>query len=130
MRVLGIEFAGSNMNYVLLEKTHDGFNLLQSNCLAVGETRSRDALIAFQSAVKTTFNATAPTLIAIKEKPEKGGMQAGSAALKMEGVVLANAPCPVEFVSGSRINKCDRTASIHKYLQPAFKAAAVLLGTP
>ena len=127
MRVLGIEFAGSNMNYVLLVKTEDGFDILQSNRLAVGGTRSRDALIAFQRAVQTTFNATAPTLIAIKEKPEKGGMQAGAAALKMEGIVLANAPCPTEFVSGSRINKCEDTASIHAYLQPAFKAAAVIL---
>lgn len=84
MRVLGIEFAGSNMNYVLLEKTEDGLKLLQSNRLAVGGTRSRDALIAFQRAVQTTFNATAPTLIAIKEKPEKGTLQAGAAALKME----------------------------------------------
>ncbi len=127
MRVLGIEFAGSNMNYVLLEKAEEGLNLVQSNRLALGETRSRDALIAFQRAVQTTFNATAPTLIAIKEKPEKGAMQARAAALKMEGIVLANAPCATEFVSGNRINKCEDTASIHRYLEPAFKAAAVAL---
>jgi hypothetical protein len=127
MRVLGVEFSGSTMNYVLLEKTADGFDVLQSNRLAVGGTRSRDALIAFQLAVQTTFNATAPTLIAIKEKPEKGRLQAGAAALKMEGIVLANAPCRTEFVSGIRINNCEDTASIHVYLQPAFRAAAVVL---
>ena len=77
--------------------------------------------------MQTTFNSTAPTLIAIKEKPEKGALQAGAAALKMEGIVLANAPCPTEFISGSRIKKCDETGPIHAYLQPAFKAAAVAL---
>lgn len=115
------------MNYVLLEGDKEGFSVIQSNRLALGETRSRDALVAFQRAVQTTLNASSPDMVAIKEKPEKGGMQAGAAALKMEGIVLANAPCPVEFVSGARINKNSASRSIQAYFLPALKAAAVIL---
>jgi hypothetical protein len=115
------------MNYVLLEGDKAGFSVIQSNRLALGETRSRDALVAFQRAVQTTLNAASPDMVAIKEKPEKGSMQAGAAALKMEGILLANAPCSVEFVSGARINKCDAWASIQAYFLPALKAAAVIL---
>jgi hypothetical protein len=118
MRVLGIEFAASNMNYVLVQKVEEEFVVIQSNRLSLGETR----------AVLTTFNDTVPDRIAIKEKPEKGAMQAGAAAMKMEGIVLANAPCPVEFVSGARINKSTiENDTIHGYLKIALKAAVVVL---
>ena len=129
MKVLGIEFASSQMTYVLVERAANGQrSITGSNRLSLGDTRSRDALRAFQSAVQTLFNDTAPDLVAIKEKPEKGNLQAGAAALKMEGIVLANAPCATEFVSGARINKCDDTAgSLRAYHQPAFKAAVVVL---
>lgn len=116
------------MNYVLIEAT-DGAPLIKgSNRLSLGNTRCRDALAAFQDAVRTTFNATSPDIIAIKAKPEKGGMRAGAAALKMEGIVLANAPCATEFVSGAQINRCGASQnSLHNYLDPAFKTAAVVL---
>lgn len=128
MRVLGIEFAASNMNYVLVQKVEEEFVVIQSNRLSLGETRAREALVAFQRAVLTTFNDTVPDRIAIKEKPEKGAMQAGAAAMKMEGIVLANAPCPVEFVSGARINKSTiENDTIHGYLKIALKAAVVVL---
>lgn len=116
------------MNYVLLDKAEDGFVVMQANRLALAETRSRDALIAFQRAVQTTFNTTLPDHIAIKEKPEKGSMRAGAAAMKMEGIVLANAPCPTHFVSGARINKCAAAdTALAGYFQPALKAGFVVL---
>jgi hypothetical protein len=59
---------------------------------------------------------------------EKGTMQAGAAALKMEGIVLASISCPAKFVSGARINKCSQAAtSLHAYHQLAFKAAVSAL---
>lgn len=117
------------MTFVLVETTGSGqLSVSGSNRISLSATRSSDALRAFQSAVQTLLNDMAPDLIAIKEKPEKGAMQAGAAALKMEGIVLANAPCPTKFVSGARINKCDEAASsLHAYYQPAFKAAAAAL---
>lgn len=51
-------------------------------------------------------------------------MQAGAASLKMEAILLANAPCAVAFVSGARINQTDaEDLSLYAYLQPALKAA-------
>jgi hypothetical protein len=51
-------------------------------------------------------------------------MRAGAAALKMEGIILANSPCSVDFVSGARINACAVSdESLHAYLQPSLKAA-------
>lgn len=129
MKVLGIEFRSNNLYYVLLESDGDNFLVRQSNRLVLAETRSRDALVAFQNAIYTMYNSTAPDRLAIKEKPESGRMKAGAAALKMEGIALANAPCPVEFVSGARINQCAASCDdLPKYLEPALKAAAVALG--
>lgn len=129
MKVMGVEFAGSYLHYVVVELNDKReVQVLQSNRLVLGDTRSRDSLVAFQNAVSTLFNATAPNLIGIKAKPEKGAMTAGAAALKMEGIVLANSPCEVDFVSGVRINKCVvEDAALFAYLQPALKAAHAAL---
>jgi len=129
MKVMGIEFAGSHMNYVVVDlNDKNEVHVLQANRLVLGDTRSRDSLIAFQNAVSTLFNAASPNLIGIKSKPEAGAMKAGAAALKMEGIVLANSPCEVDFVSGARINKCTvENDALFGYLQPALKAAHAAL---
>ena len=128
MRVIGVEFSSNIMNYVVVEKSQAGLNVISANRLALVDTRSKDALVAFQDAVMTLYNTATPELVGIKEKPEKGKLMAGAAALKMEGITVANAPCPVDFVSGARINKTDVTdEALYGYLQPAFKAAVAAI---
>ncbi|MGK2915948.1 MAG: DUF3010 family protein [Porticoccaceae bacterium] len=128
MKVLGIEFASNQLTYALIEGTPEKYTVAQNNRLVLTGTRSRDALVAFQDAVITLYNACSPDAISIKEKPESGQMQSGAAALKMEGIAIANSPCDVEFVSGAKINACNEEASdIPKYYSPAFKAAFVTL---
>ena len=129
MKIIGIEFAGSYMNYVVVElDDKNDIRVLQSNRLVLGDTRSRESLISFQNAVSTLFNVAAPNLIGIKAKPEAGAIMAGSAALKMEGIVLANSPCEIDFVSGTRINQCQiADAALYAYLQPALKSAHAAL---
>jgi hypothetical protein len=129
MRVIGVEFAGSHLNYVVVQlNDKNEVQVLQSNRLVLGDTRSRDSLVSFQNALSTLFNAASPNLIGIKAKPEAGAMMAGAAALKMEGIVLANSPCEVDFVSGARINKCAvEDPALFAYLQPALKAAHAAL---
>jgi hypothetical protein len=126
MKVLGIEFASNHMNYVVVDRNSvDKLDVLASNRLSLTETRSSDALCAFQRAVQTLLKDTSPALIAIKAKPEKGAMRAGAPALKMEGIVLANAPCDTQFISGARINKTDDPETpLKAYLLLAYKAAA------
>jgi len=126
MNILGVEFEAKKLNYVLLVCDGDEVNIAQCNRLELSETRSRDSLRAFQNAVTTMLNGTQPDIIAIKDKPESGQMRAGSAALKMEGILLASASCDVEFVSGKRINACDAGDGIKAYHQNAFKAAAAV----
>lgn len=129
LKVMGVEFASSNMHYVVIELA-DGneIRVVQSSKLILGETRSRNALVAFQSAVSTLLNLVEPSLIGVKAKPESGQMRAGAASLKMEGILLANAPCEVDFVSGVRVNACTVTDSnLHAYLHPALKTAHVAL---
>lgn len=129
MKVMGVEFAGSNLHFVVIQLNDKGEgSVLQSNRLVLGDTRSRDSLVSFQNAVSTLFNTASPDLIGIKAKPEAGAMMAGAAALKMEGIVLANSPCEVDFVSGARINKCSvEDSTLFAYLQPALKAAHAAL---
>lgn len=126
---MGIEFAASNLFYVSIKLQDNGSLLVsQANKLVLGDTRSREGLVAFQNAVSTLFNSAKPELIGIKSKPESGQMRAGAAALKMEGIVLANSPCFVDFVSGARINACTASdQTLHAYLQPALKAAHAAL---
>lgn len=129
MRVMGIEFSGSKLYYVVIGLQDDGSLVVaHANKLVIGETRSRDSLIAFQNAVSTLFNSAKPELLGIKAKPESGQMRAGAAALKMEGIILANSPCSVDFVSGARTNACAASDdTLHAYLQPALKAAHAAL---
>lgn len=125
-RILGMELAGSTLTYVLVVKA-DSVTVNTQSRIVLSATRSRDALVAFQSAVASVMHDAAPTLIAIKEKPENGRMRAGAAALKMEGIVLANATCDVTFVSGAKINKTESAVVVPAYLQPALKAALACL---
>lgn len=125
MKIIGIEFASSDMNYVVLDRnSSDKLELSASNRLSLRDTRSPDALRAFQQAVQTLMMDISPARIAIKDKPEKGALRAGAAALKMEAIVLAAAPCKVRFISGARINKCSNPETqLKAYHLPAFKAA-------
>jgi hypothetical protein len=123
MKILGIEFGANKLNFVLIEAIEKNIEVVQSNRLELTDTRSIQALRAFQDAVNAMLNSASPEIIGIKDKPENGRMRAGAAALKMEGIVLANASCDVDFVSGKRINTCSNHEGLKVYLQPAFKAA-------
>ena len=126
MKVIGIEFAASDMNYVVVESDPVGSIAVHTaNRLKLADTRSPDALRAFQQAVRTLLSDLSPDLVAIKNKPERGAMGAGPSALKMEALVLAALSCDVKFISGARINKYDGPEkSLKAYHVPAFKAAA------
>jgi precorrin-6B methylase 2 len=89
MKIMGVELNASDLCYVLLNVTSDAHEVLAANRLRLADTRSRSALSAFQSALLTTMNDGAPDLIAVKTKPESGRLRAGSAALKMEALLLA-----------------------------------------
>jgi hypothetical protein len=125
MKIIGIEFAASDMNYVVLNRDEcANISVASANRLSLGGTRSPEALRTFQQAFQTIVKDVSPSLIAIKAKPEKGSMMAGPAALKMEALVLANVSCEVRFISGARINKCSPPdASLNAYHLPAYKAA-------
>lgn len=128
MKALGVEFRSNKMIYVLVEMAAGGLSVLSSNKLELTGTRDRDTLIAFQTALKAVFNATAPDVIGIKAKPEKGQMSAGAAALKMEGITLACSPCPVHFLSGAKINACEAPEDgMKKYQIPSLKSAILAL---
>ena len=100
MKIIGIELASDTMNYVVIEGKDGAFDTHSANRIILTETRSREALTAFQDAIKTLYNSIEPSTIGIKEKPETGKMRAGASSMKMEGIVLANASCTVDFVSG------------------------------
>lgn len=127
MPKMGIEFKGKDMYYVIIDDD-DPTKVLEGNRITLSHTRSKDAITSFQDAVKSVFNSTAPTVLGIKLKMEAGQKAAGAAALKMEALVLANAPCDVEFVSGHKINQVpEPDENLLKYLHPAFKAAQCTL---
>jgi len=126
MRSLGIELAGSRLTYVLVVKHESGLSLIAKNRIDLGATRDRGALGAFQQTLQTIFQDLKPDVILIKNKPEKGPMMAGAAAIKMEGLVLANAPCKCIFVSGAKLNQCTaEDATLAKYYLPAFQCAVI-----
>lgn len=128
MKALGIEFSSNKLIYVLVEKSDDDLSVLSGNKIQLTDTRDRDVLVAFQAALIAVFNETAPDVIGIKAKPEKGQMRAGAAALKMEGISLACSPCPVHFLSGAKINGCEAPeAGMKKYQIPALKSAILAL---
>lgn len=128
MRVLGVEFDSNHMRYVLINGDASAHHVEQRNRLELGDTRSMSDLRAFQDAVRTLYSSTNPDAIGIKAKPEAGQMRAGAAALKMEGIALATAPCTVTFVSGAKVNGCTaQDDSLPKYMWPAYKVAVVTM---
>ena len=128
MKVIGIEIDSNRMNYVVVELINGEKVIRNSSRIILSETRSRAALTSFQDAIKTLYNSVSPDLIGIKEKPEAGKMKAGAAAMKMEGIILANAPCNIDFVSGKRINQSNASdENLYGYLQAALKAADAAL---
>lgn len=131
MKALGIEFSSNKLIYVLVEMSDGDLSVLSSNKIELTDTRDRDALVSFQTALKAVYNATAPDVIGIKAKPEKGRMSAGAAALKMEGISLACSPCPVHFLSGAKINACkaeeEEEEGMKKYQIPSLKSAILAL---
>ena len=121
MRIMGIELQGSNLNYVVMTRNNGIVAISSGSRITLRDTRKRNDLVAFQAALRTILSDQAPERIAIKLKPERGGMAAGPAALKMEGLLLANSPCEVEFISGARLKKVDPVENaLPKYLQPAL----------
>ncbi len=128
MIIIGIEFDSNKMNYVVIQKTEDTYEILNANRLILSDTRVREALIAFQDAIKALYNSAQPNFIGIKSKPEAGRLRAGAASMKMEGIALANAPCDVDFVSGKRVKQSDAAdEKYYSYLQTALKTAHAVL---
>ncbi|HIJ78919.1 MAG: DUF3010 family protein [Desulfobulbaceae bacterium] len=128
MKALGIEFSSNKLIYLLVEKHAGGLSVLASGKLELAATRDRDAIVAFQTALIAVYKATAPEVIGMKAKPEKGQMSAGAAALKMEAISLACSPCPVHFLSGAKINGCEAPEEgMKKYQIPALKSAILAL---
>jgi hypothetical protein len=127
MRILGIEFAAKNLNYVLISYVEDTITVVTANRLTLTDTRTPDSLRSFHDAVSTLLNGTNADRIGVKYKPESGQMSAGAAALKMEGILLAIAPCDVDFVSGQRVNAEDQSDELKAYQQPAYKVAQAAL---
>ncbi len=128
MKIIGLEFDSKKMNYVVLQTTEDGYEIIDANRVILSETRERGALIAFQDAIKAVYDSIQPDFIGIKSKPETGRLRAGAASMKMEGIVLANSPCDVDFVSGKRVNQSDASdKNYFSYLQPALKTAHAVL---
>ncbi len=128
MRIIGLEFDSKKMNYVVIQKTGNGYEIINANRIILAETRERGALMAFQDAIKALYNSVQADFIGIKSKPEAGRLRAGAASMKMEGIALANAPCDVDFVSGKRVNQSDaKDNNYFGYLQPALKTAHAVL---
>ena len=124
IRIMGIELQGSKMVYVVGVFGGGSVTFETGNSIVLANTRTRDALVAFQTTLKAILNDAAPQRIAVKLKPESGKMSAGAAALKMEALLLTNSPCEVVFVSAQRLAKGEAVANpFPKYAQDAVLAA-------
>jgi len=128
VRILGIELEGNRLIYAVIQDEDGNVKTLTSGRLQLSDTRSRSGMSSFQDALKTIFQSLELDRIAIKQKPERGRMAAGPAALKMEGLILANAPCEVAFISGQKVKACDNfDDELHKYKENAYKVAYITL---
>lgn len=118
-KVLGVEFAGSQMVWVLVDE-----DPISSGNLKLTATRDNKAMAEFRASLDALLEQLNPDVIAVKEKPESGRMQAGGAALKMEGVLLSIATAEFDFVSGRRINAIlDAAEGLKEKEKVAYKAA-------
>ena len=125
MKVLGIDFDARKALFVLVTMEDDQPVVVDRATLTLGETRVAPDLKKFQSEMLDVLRHLAADRIAIKGKPENGQMRAGAAALKMEGLIMAAADVPVEFVSGVAADKVEKIDGIFAYQQSAYRAAVV-----
>lgn len=126
MKVMGIDFDAKTMSYVVVASSvpPDERNIVASGKLQMAEPRSAEAVRAFSKELRDLISGVDPQAISIRAKPENGQMRAGSAALKMEALVLAWSHCPVHFPSAQRVLKAaENHPDIYAYQQGAWKAA-------
>ncbi|HCK17762.1 MAG TPA: hypothetical protein DHW36_04550 [Thalassospira sp.] len=128
MKVLGIEFAGKEMRYILTYQNDDEitWDAIYEK-LSLSETRSHEHLRTFNTAVGTLLAEIEPDLIGIKKFQENGSMSSGGAAIKMEAILLLNATCEVKFISSQKIKKFLVDNPPKKYIANAL-TAAILAG--
>ncbi|UKV16163.1 DUF3010 family protein [Thalassospiraceae bacterium SW-3-3] len=124
MKVLGVEFAGKEMRYILTSQENGEVNWEDIyDKISLSETRSHEHLCAFNTAIGTLLAELKPDLIGIKQFLENGSMSAGGAAIKMEAIFLLNAACETKFISSQKIKKLPLEDPPMKYLSNALKAA-------
>lgn len=124
MKVMGVTLDGSRLGFVVINKDSSGaVNIVGTGKVDLKSTREADDLKAFRSTLSEVLAGASPSAIAVKAKPEKGQMSAGAGALKMEAVLMVEAPCPVSFVSAQKVAKIAPAERLLVYLQDAYKAA-------
>lgn len=125
MKVLGVEFAGKEMRYILTSQENGEVNWKDNiyERISLAETRSHEHLCAFNTAIGTLLTELKPDLIGVKQFQENGSMSAGGAAIKMEAIFLLNAACEIKFVSSHKIKKLALENPPKKYISNALKAA-------
>jgi hypothetical protein len=129
MKTVGIDFEGRSLLYVVVTLQDDGTRLVgESGKFGLDDTRAASAIAAFERGIVEVFGMAAPDRVAFKAKPESGQMRAGAAALKMEAIAMARAPCEVVFVTPQKTNAVADPEGLFAYLKGAYKAAVASEG--
>jgi hypothetical protein len=124
MRILGIDLRGNDFVYVAATCEGAFVAFDSSDKITLTDTRTPDALQAFQRTLQTVLRETRPERIGVKWKREEGMRSAGPAAIKMEALLLVNSPCPVEFVKPKALETTEMIENqMPKYMQDAVRAA-------
>jgi len=124
LKIIGVEFDANRACYVAVEgEDAEDVAMVSWGTVRLEETRDAPAARSFAGEVARILATVSPTVVAIKAKPENGQMRAGAAALKMEAILLAEAPCEVVFLSPQRLKPIQDRDGLYAYLQGAWKAA-------
>lgn len=120
MVVLGMVLKSNVTRFVALTGTRNEHFLVTSkvNKLEIPKNPTRDQVETFVQAYKSFCSVNAIDCIVVNRRSTAGQGAGGPSTFLTEGVLLASAACPVEFVHSATIKATDRKNGSLKVNRP------------
>lgn len=130
-RVCGIELKSSEALLVLVEKSTDSIELINTEPkkLKIGDDENSSEIRTFFDAMVDYIRLNKVDIIVLKKRAKKGKMAGGSVSFKLETIIQLNGLIDTIFVTGQAIAAAHKKepfllpSGLKKYQEIAYMAA-------
>jgi len=133
MKVCGIEISSNEAVVVVLEKTGDEIEMLNTSVkkITLSNDEKQSAINSFKNVILNFLKDNDVENVAIKQRAQSGKFSGGALSFKMEALIQLYEK-EVKIINGSTINSKTKNLNltkykINKYQEEALKAALAIL---